>query len=101
MKSILTLAVLVSCSVCYGQYVYPYPYLNKQEFLEQQRFDNALRLRQMELAERQFKRRSPVLDRAEQALRVRVLKAQEENIRESTRNGFYANPFVENNPFNN
>ncbi len=86
MKAILTLALVVTCSVCYGQYPYAVPpaygYMNKYEAMQQQAFENKLRLRQQEAWERANPEQNETLSFAEQALRVRVLKAKERYYRE-------------------
>jgi len=107
MKAILTFAVVVGCSVGYGQHPYAVPpgygYWNRDEALRQQQFENQLRWRQQQAWEARNPERNYVLDFAEQATLVLANKEQEMHYqllneqmrreRRPSRSPFY-NPFV-------
>ncbi len=86
MRVVLTAALVLSAGSAWAQYPYAVPpgygYFNKYEAMRQQSFENRLRLRQQEAWERANPERNEVLSFAEQALRVRVLKAQERYYRD-------------------
>jgi len=106
MKVSLALVLVAMCTVCYGQNQYAIPpaygYMTKWEAMQQQAFENQQRIRQQAFLERTTMERNEVLDFAEQALRVRALKAQERYYRNMDRQQqqqpAFANPFL-NNPF--
>jgi hypothetical protein len=107
MRVVLTVALFLSAGSAWAQYPYAVPpaygYMTKYEAMQQQAFENKLRLRQQEAWERANPEQNETLSFAEQALRVRVLKAQEryyrdleerqEEQRPKPWNPFY-NPFI-------
>lgn len=98
--------IVGSASVAFGQHPYAVPpaygYWNTNEAMQQQAFENQLRLRQQRAWEKRNPERNYVLDYAEQASRVRANKEQElyyQQLNEEMRQGRrsrspFPNPFI-------
>jgi hypothetical protein len=100
MKAILALAMVVSCSVCCGQWP-AWGYMNRYEAMQQQAWENQLRLRQQQAWEDRTPERNYVLDWREQEGRIRATKEQEryyrrlnEQLDSRPANPFFDNPFM-------
>ena len=103
MKTTLSLLIALAAGTAFGQYPYAYPpaygYMNRNEALQQQAFENHLRWQaeQREVWNYWFK---DPLDHGKKAVELRLLKQQERALRleNDRRESAFQNPLL-NNPF--
>jgi hypothetical protein len=100
----MTLVLALVAGTAFGQYPYAVPpawgYMNKNEAMAQQAWQNQQWQRDQQQRERDFLWGTHTMDYANKAAQLRVLKQQERALRlQNERMEHTGNPFVDGNPF--
>jgi len=104
-KATLSLLIALAAGTAFGQYPYAYPpaygYMNRNEALRQQAFENHLRWQAEQRRQWDFWFGTDPLDHGKKAAELRLLRQQERALRldNDRRESAFENPFRVNNPF--